>query len=454
MARSRARRTRSPHPGVVLVRQPLPSGGFRHRARFRDPLSGKFVWVGLDQLGLANDAGRRDWAIRKAGHLAKQRQAVKAGERIEAGPLSLPDAIRDYLENATAQGLKPVTVSGYGLSLARFQEWANHAGVRGLREVTQEGLAAFHQWLRKAKKRDPVRESTRGARSPSAKPRAPASTNHDLAQVRVFLHQQRRLGHLPPVLDRDRITEALRPVRDRVSRPAFLRIPELRRLLEAAIRHDATRFELTRTEKAGEAAPGGTPRHAPVAPFLLAALLSGMRAGELFALRWEWVYLDGQRPEFVLPAESTKTGHERSIPLDITPHLAHLLAALKLRAGGDAYVFGGPAPLSRDVAEKARGRLVRVYGAPAFSWQRLRQTCATFLTNAPGIYGGAAAWHSARRTGHSVLVAEKRYVGLVADIPPAARTLEAAMGIEDLAAAIVRGAAEGPGLNRALTVVC
>ncbi len=37
-----------------------------------------------------------------------------------------------------------------------------------------------------------------------------------------------------------------------------------------------------------------------------------------------------------------------------------------------------------------------------FGWQVLRRTCGTFLTNAPGIFGEASAYRSARQLGHSV----------------------------------------------------
>jgi hypothetical protein len=68
-------------------------------------------------------------------------------------------------------------------------------------------------------------------------------------------------------------------------------------------------------------------------------------------------------------------------------------------------------------------------GAPEFTWQKLRRTCGCFLTCAPGIFGGASAFMSAKQLGHSVAVAERHYVGVVRGIPPEARTLEAAMGI-------------------------
>jgi hypothetical protein len=116
------------------------------------------------------------------------------------------------------------------------------------------------------------------------------------------------------------------------------------------------------------------------------------------------------------------------------------LAALKLQAGKNVFVFGGRAPLSRTRVEAARKRLVHSYGAPRFSWQNLRQTTGTFLTNAPGIFGAASAFMSARQLGHSVTVAEKHYLGVVRGIARESRTLEAAMQIEDLAREVCEAA--------------
>ena len=89
------------------------------------------------------------------------------------------------------------------------------------------------------------------------------------------------------------------------------------------------------------------------------------------------------------------------------------------------------APLSRDKAEAARRRLIKKYGAPVFTWHDLRRTCGTYLTCSPGIFGGASAAMSAKRLGHSVVVAERKYVGRI-HIHPRATSLEQAMGIEPI----------------------
>jgi hypothetical protein len=58
----------------------------------------------------------------------------------------------------------------------------------------------------------------------------------------------------------------------------------------------------------------------------------------------------------------------------------------------------------------------------------LRSTCGTFLANAPGIFGGASAYRDARQLGHTVLVAEKHYLGVV-HVAPEAKALEDAVRV-------------------------
>ena len=60
----KGRRTRSPHPGVVLLKRKWASGRLTWRARFVDQDTGKARYVTLNALGLTNEQARRDWAIR------------------------------------------------------------------------------------------------------------------------------------------------------------------------------------------------------------------------------------------------------------------------------------------------------------------------------------------------------------------------------------------------------
>jgi hypothetical protein len=109
--------------------------------------------------------------------------------------------------------------------------------------------------------------------------------------------------------------------------------------------------------------------------------------------------------------------------------------------GEDAHVFGGKKPYTADLVGAARARMMEAeiedgngkkakkFDAPDFDWQMLRSTCATFLTNAHGIFGGSNTFLSARQLGHSVTVAARHYLGVYRGIPRDAHTLEAAMQI-------------------------
>ena len=119
-------------------------------------------------------------------------------------------------------------------------------------------------------------------------------------------------------------------------------------------------------------------------------------------------------------------------------YAALLARRAKLRRQ-DRYVFGGTAAYTADMIEAARQRLINEYGAPAFDWQALRSTCATYLTNAPAIFGAATAYMSARQLGHPVAVAERHYLGVHGGIATSANTLEAAMQITDPVRAVVGG---------------
>jgi hypothetical protein len=64
------------------------------------------------------------------------------------------------------------------------------------------------------------------------------------------------------------------------------------------------------------------------------------------------------------------------------------------------------------------------------------------LTNAPGIFGAASAYRSAKQLGHSVAVAERHYLDVMRGIPREARTLEAAMQIEKQMTRVIAAVSE------------
>ena len=433
----RRRRTRSRHPGVKLKRRLLPSGGISWRACYRDPDSGRTVYVTLDPAEVPTQEAREQWAIRKYKALAKRRMDLEAG-----GPLRsetpLAQAIDDFYE-ASEHRLEASTLATYRHGIERLRQWAQTTGgVRFVEELNPGRLATFRAALIAGQKQTAARGHKRGARKAGKGKRAAITTNTYLTSCKILLNHFRKLG-IAPALSRDTITDALKPLPLRREQPVYLPPTKLQKLLQAAIRHDADVFAETRAEHARLRPRGSTPRHEPIAPFVAFLLLSGCRRGEALKLTWAEVDLDAiddrdrKVGEIRLRAEQTKTRRARLIGLEVSPALRKLLVQMKLCAGRNAdalYLFGGAKPYSVDTIQAARRRLVREYGAPTFDWQALRSTCATFLTNAPGIFGSASAFHSSRQLGHSMAVAERSYLGVHRGIPVDARTLEAAMHIE------------------------
>lgn len=427
---ARKRRTRSPHPGVVLIRPDVAARQPYWRARYKDPDTGREVKKRLDPLALRTAELRREWCIAKARELAKRRMALESGAPRATGT-TITQGVALYFGDHPQ--LRDKTLVTYRLSTANFEAWTERAHITSLDKVGRPELLRFRAAMLKLPKRTAARRSKRGAKHEHSKTRSIVSVNRDLRAIGTVLNYLRKMGLLP-LLTSDDLTDGLERFDEPKVRPEYLRPNELRQLFEAAARHDADVFAETRDEHAGLRSVGSTPKYIPVGPLVAGTLLTGMRLGEATSVTFDEVDLDALDHdgkavgEIVLPSELTKTKHERVIGLgDVSPGLRALIAARKLAAGGKGLVFG----VGRGEAEAASKRLVREYGAPKrFCWQILRSSCDTYLTNAPGIYGGASAYQAAKRLGHSVTVAESHYFGLVRGIPREARTLEAAMQIE------------------------
>jgi integrase len=427
----RRKRVRSPHPGVVLI---APDSHHRirtWRARYADPDSGRLIFERLDPEVLRTGELRRDWAVRKSHSLAKRRSDLAAGAPRATG-MTVSQGVELYFADAVQ--LRPKTVDTYRLATNNFTDWAASQNIESLDEIGQPELMRFRAAMFRLPKRAPARRGRRGSRVPAGESRSVPTINRELRGVGIMLNYLRRLKKLSKLTSSDELFDGLKPYPEPKKQPDFLRVHELKQLFAAAKRHDAERYVETRDEHAGVRPIGGTPRYKPIEPLVAGVLLSGMRSGEATCVTFEkHVDLrvqgdDGfEIGEFVLTPDITKTKFARNVGMgDVSPALKRLVTTLQIAAGGRGLVFS----LTQSEADAAMERL-RKFGAPArFSWQLLRSTCDTFLTNAPGIYGAASAYQSSKRTGHSVTVAEKSYLGIVRGIPRQARTLEAAMQIE------------------------
>lgn len=464
MARSRTsqkkRRVRSPHPGVVLI---APSAVGQHtawRARFKDPDSGKLTKVRVPDEE-DTPLKRRDWAVRKSHTLQGRTLDIKSGSpRIRATPFA--DAV-DVFFTQPKKPLRDSTKANYEAVAKKLLTWADKVGITKTDQLTRPRLFDFRTFLMNEKKKLHLKGSKRNELIETDDPRSPHTINGDFRKLKTLLGRliDRGDGSFPR-LTRDDLTVALEELDAELERVDYLKAAELRKLLEAALRHDAATFASTREEEAERRrlarikvitevrpGPGGTTERYEhkIAPFLAVLLLSGMRLGEALSLQWEkdakklagHVELDELDDEgrkvgaIILPGRGNKTKKSRTIGLEVSPALRALLVARHLRTGGKGSVFG----LTEGIVNAAIKRLLEDYGAPEFSPQKLRRTCGTFLTNAAGIFGGASAYRSGKQLGHATQTAEKHYLSLERGIPRDAHTVEAAMQIEDVMERIV-----------------
>lgn len=278
---------------------------------------------------------------------------------------SLAEAIADYY---AAAAIRSTTAEQYGYTTDAFLSWAETARVRSGDDLTLAKLRDFRAHV--------IRRA----------PRSPHSVNRDLRTLAAVLGQLRLNGKTPR-LSSDAIKDGLQRVRAPIERKPFLDPGEIRALVEAL---------------AGR----------PIRDFVLLLLLSGMRRGE--ALGLGPAHVRGDTIE--LRGADTKTARPRTIDLSVSSRLPKLVAA-------------APFGWTRDTARTELRALRETPGVPEFTWQTLRRTCGTYLACAPGIWGAASVFMTARQLGHSVAIAERHYLGRI-KISPEARTLEQAMGLE------------------------
>lgn len=411
-----ARRTRSPHPGVVLKAPTPPRTAWR--ARYTDPDTEKQKYDSLDPLGAGRNAQTRKlWAVDKARAIAKRKDELASGAPRATGT-DLEAAISKYFEDHPR--LRPRTQSTYQLGTDKLVAWCLASGIKSADKLTLAHLMSFRSRLSVSARLRNAPGAKRGGKADTPKPRAPAAVNVEIRSVKAVLRYLRGVGLLPK-LSRDDIADGLKLLASPKEAPDFLRMAQIKRLLEAAILHDSETYSATRAEHAGQGEPGSTPRYPAIKPLLLVTLLTGMRFGEVVDLQWEEV--DLQEGEIRLGTR-TKTKHARTISFDVSPLLAEVLEELH-SPGAKGRVW----PMTVEQIRAAAKRLTKSYGVPeGWSFQILRRTCGTYLTNAPNIFGASSAYQSARRLGHSVAVAERHYLGVV-KVSKEAETLEAAMGL-------------------------
>jgi integrase len=436
------------HPGVTLIR-PEParervdsksgkvtrSGAMGWRVRYVEPDTGRAVKRALDRT-LTTIAAREDYCVKLSERLGRRRLELEAGSPRATGT-AFKDAIERYYE--AHPNLRPKAVTAYKAATDKLVGFAKQHRVRTVDDLDRRTLMRFREMIVNQPKLHNAARGGRGGKRTNGERRSAHSINRELRAVATVLRYLID-ADLFAKLSHDDVRRCCKPLKVSTDRKEFLRPAQMRKLLAAALRHDGDTFKATRAEHGGDAPEGSTPKYPPIAPLVAFAALSGCRFGEAIDLTWNRVDLDaldasGNAVGEIYIDSSSKTAKARTIGLEVSPALRKLLAALRLKTGGKGSVFG----LTPGEARAAMKRLKTQYGAPdAAGWQILRVTVATFLCNAAGIYGSASPFMESRQLGHSVITAEKFYVGLIRGIPIEAGTLETAMQIEPEVATITK----------------
>ncbi len=363
--------------------------------------------------------GRRTWFIDYiAGDGSRVRQAIGGGEdarrlaqrvltqreaEAQLGIHRLP-AMRtptlgafaaDWLDRNRVR-LRPKTIELYDDLLTHHllpAFGARHLGAITARDV-EAYLASKSQERRRARARTPEGRVLRDKRGRAVwidVPYAAKTINHTLTLLKTILEDARRLRHLS-----ENPAEHVKPVASRhVDEVRFLEPAEIARLLDAA--------------------------EEPWRTLYLLAVHTGLRRGELCALRWRDVDLEARRlfvrrqrqrirdgDRYILDERPPKTRAGRRAIEDLAPSVCQALRDLP--RGDDPavdYLFlsraGGP--LDPDNIDRALGRHVQLAGLPEFSLHALRHTHASLC-----IAAGMNPKELQVRMGHSsITVTMDRY---------------------------------------------
>lgn len=140
-----------------------------------------------------------------------------------------------------------------------------------------------------------------------------------------------------------------------------------------------------------------TGRRAALRSLLICALDTGMRRGELIALKWQQVDLLGRR--ICIEAFNTKTMKARIVPMTARLAVEIEKLAIASNAETDALVFN-----SRGWIHNQLKRACKAAGIEDFRLHDCRHTCATRL-----VQGGLPLTEVARILGHTTLAMTYRY---------------------------------------------
>lgn len=362
---------------------------------------------------------------RRDGTIAYRPRLMVDGKRVSYG---LCETYEDA-ERRLAAAVQQRRASSGGMTLRTWGErWLDrreHAGVRAVhkdrnrwkKHVSKSWLAELPlKTIQRADVVRFVRELVVTPRSRDDEPLARQTVVHIVNLVRKALNDAADDALIPgnPAVD-----VKVPRGRGSMAEPwTWLTLEEIEAVLAIPISKGTDKRPLERNRNGTEAKAITPAQHA----ILSVAIYTGLRPGEMWALRWRDVILDEKRPELVVRASNdgpTKSGRVRRVPL-FAPARAALQAWRGRAPGvGDALVFPGPpsegAPTGEQhdegydadwprVKELAKiERRVRFYD--------LRHTCASHLVQ--GSWGRAWRLEEIQLfLGHSSITVTQRYAHL------------------------------------------
>lgn len=412
------------HPGVW----PLPPTADRAswRVKYQDPEKPKETRRTIPARFAGSAEKRARYMAGISRDIRTRAAKIAAGELRSDTGTTIAEAVARYFENHPHHG--PSYKAELRRATGRLEAWAEAAGVGSVDEITRGALMTFAGVVKNAPKHRAVKGGSAGqyAMTGAKKPRASVTINGELTAAGTVLYWLRDADLLPKATPED-IRRATKHISAPKDEPDPLRPSEVREVLRAAIDRDADCALRARDgERVGP----------PIAGFTAYVILTGIRAARARALTWDRVDFDGGDTTIKITSAS-KTKRARTMRFDdVSPKLRELLQAQVLVTGGKSAtvwnVTEGQTDRARErlldaPAPKKRGAGMRsAYGAPDFTWQRLRKTSRSAC--------GAAQLmdpdRMARHYGHSLKVAFEHYAGFMPGVSRDASSLEEALGIE------------------------
>jgi integrase len=405
----------------------LPPTGDRTswRVKYRDPETGKETRRTIPAKFAGSAEKRARFAAAISRDIRTRAARVAAGElRTDVG-VTVADAVASYYDENPNHGASYIVE--LRRATGRLEAWAEFAGVDTVDEIDRGALMKFAGFVKRAPKHRVVKGGSAGhyASRDKRERRAPVTINGELTAAGTVLYWLRDANLLPKATPED-IARATKHISAPKDEPDPLKPAEVREVLRAAIERDADLVERARDgERVGP----------PIAGFVAYVLLTGIRAAQARALTWDRVNFDGDTRIKITRASKTKKGRTMRFN-DVSPKLRELLEAQALVTGSKSgLVWGVTSAQTKRALErlvdtpgpKKRGAGMRsAYGAPEFTWQKLRVTSRS----ACGAAQLMDADRMARHYGHSPQVAFEHYAGDMPGVSADASSLEEALGIE------------------------